>query len=131
MRVALATAGLGPGEIDYVNAHGTSTKSNDLAETEAIRTVFGEEADDVAISSTKSMTGHLLGAASGIEAVVSVLAIDRNVVPPTINLDFPDPECDLDYVPNRSRDLDVKAVLTNSFGFGGVNGCLVFTEFTP
>ena len=131
MSAALATAGLGPGDIDYVNAHGTSTKSNDLAETQAIRSVFGDKADDVAISSTKSMTGHLLGAASGIEAVVSVLAIDRKVVPPTINLENPDPECDLDYVPNRSRELDVRAVLTNSFGFGGVNGCLVLTEFTP
>jgi 3-oxoacyl-[acyl-carrier-protein] synthase II len=131
MSAALATAGLGPGDIDYVNAHGTSTKSNDLAETQAIRSVFGDKADDVAISSTKSMTGHLLGAASGIEAVASVLAIDRNVVPPTINLENPDPECDLDYVPNHSREMDVKAVLTNSFGFGGVNGCLVFTEFTP
>ena len=131
MSAALATAGLGPGDIDYVNAHGTSTKSNDLAETQAIRSVFGDKADDVAISSTKSMTGHLLGAASGIEAVVSVLAIDRNVVPPTINLENPDPECDLDYVPNHSREMDVKAVLTNSFGFGGVNGCVIFTEFTP
>jgi 3-oxoacyl-[acyl-carrier-protein] synthase II len=131
MKAALATAGLEPGDIDYVNAHGTSTKSNDLAETQAIRSVFGDKADGLAVSSTKSMTGHLLGAASGIEAVVSVLAIDRKVVPPTINLVHPDPECDLDYVPNQAREVDVKAVLTNSFGFGGVNGCLVFTEFTP
>jgi 3-oxoacyl-(acyl-carrier-protein) synthase len=131
MSAALAAAGLEPGDIDYVNAHGTSTRSNDLAETQAIKVAFGKEAGRVPVSSTKSMTGHLLGAASGIEAVASVLAIDRNVIPPTINLEHPDPECDLDYVPNKSREADVKAVLTNSFGFGGVNGCVVFTEFTP
>jgi len=128
---ALRSAGLAPEEISYVNAHGTSTKYNDLTETQAIRRVFGDAAQQVPVSSTKSMTGHLLGAASGIEAVVSVLAIDRNTIPPTINLDHPDPECDLDYVPREARQADVKAVLSNSFGFGGVNASLVFTEFRP
>ena len=128
---ALRSAGLAPEEISYVNAHGTSTKYNDLTETQAIRRVFGDAAQQVPVSSTKSMTGHLLGAASGIEAVVSVLAIDRNTIPPTINLDHPDPECDLDYVPREARQADVKAVLSNSFGFGGVNASIVFTEFRP
>ena len=131
MRRALLSAGLEPGQIGYINAHGTSTKANDQAETEAIKKVFGEDAYRVPVSSTKSMTGHLLGAASGIEAVISVLAIDRGVIPPTTNLDYPDPGCDLDYVPHKARKADVRAVLSNSFGFGGVNGCLVFTEFTP
>jgi 3-oxoacyl-[acyl-carrier-protein] synthase II len=131
MKRALLSAELEPGQIGYINAHGTSTKANDQAETEAIKRVFGEDAYRVPVSSTKSMTGHLLGAASGIEAIVSVLAIDRKVIPPTINLDNPDPDCDLDYVPDKARKADVRAVLTNSFGFGGVNGCLVFTEFTP
>jgi 3-oxoacyl-[acyl-carrier-protein] synthase II len=131
MKRALLSAELEPGQIGYINAHGTSTKANDQAETEAIKRVFGEDAYRVPVSSTKSMTGHLLGAASGIEAIVSVLAIDRKVIPPTINLDNPDPDCDLDYVPDKARKADVRAVLTNSFGFGGVNGCVVFTEFTP
>ena len=131
MRRALEAAGLDPGEISYINAHGTSTKQNDLTETEAIKTVFGPAAYSVAVSSTKSMTGHLLGASSAIEAVASVLAIDRNVIPPTINLEHPDPDCDLDYVPHRSREADVTAVLSNSFGFGGVNSSVVFREFSP
>jgi len=131
MRRALEAAGLEPGEVSYINAHGTSTKQNDFAETEAIKTVFGPAAGSVAVSSTKSMTGHLLGASSAVEAVASVLAIDRNVIPPTINLDHPDPDCDLDYVPHRSREADVTAVLSNSFGFGGVNSSVVFREFTP
>ena len=130
MRRALASAGLEPGQIDYINAHGTSTKYNDLTETQAIKAVFGEEARRIPVSSTKSMTGHLLGAASGIEAIVSVLALTRGEIPPTINLENPDPECDLDYVPNRSRKAEVNSVLTNSFGFGGVNACIVFTGFT-
>jgi 3-oxoacyl-[acyl-carrier-protein] synthase II len=128
---ALRSAGLVPEEISYINAHGTSTKQNDLMETEAIKRIFKEGACRVPVSSTKSMTGHLLGAASGIEAVVSVLAIDRNTLPPTINLDHPDPGCDLDYVPGKARKAEVRAVLSNSFGFGGVNASLVFTEFRP
>jgi 3-oxoacyl-[acyl-carrier-protein] synthase II len=131
MRRALEAAGLDPGAISYINAHGTSTKQNDLTETEAIRTVFGPAADTVAVSSTKSMTGHLLGASSAIEAVASVLAIDRKVIPPTVNLEHPDPDCDLDYVPHRSREADVTAVLSNAFGFGGVNSSVVFREFSP
>jgi 3-oxoacyl-[acyl-carrier-protein] synthase II len=131
MRRALDAAGLEPGEISYINAHGTSTKQNDLTETEAIKTVFGPAARSVAVSSTKSMTGHLLGASSAVEAVASVLAIEGKVIPPTINLDRPDPDCDLDYVPHRSREADVTAVLSNSFGFGGVNASVVFREFTP
>jgi 3-oxoacyl-[acyl-carrier-protein] synthase II len=128
---ALRSAGLAPEEISYINAHGTSTKQNDLMETEAIRRIFKDGACRVPVSSTKSMTGHLLGAASGIEAVVSVLAIDRDTLPPTINLDHPDPGCDLDYVPGKARKAEVRAVLSNSFGFGGVNASLVFTEFRP
>lgn len=131
MRRALEAAGLDPDAISYINAHGTSTKQNDLTETEAIRTVFGPAADTVAVSSTKSMTGHLLGASSAIEAVASVLAIDRKVIPPTVNLEHPDPDCDLDYVPHRSREANVTAVLSNSFGFGGVNSSVVFREFSP
>lgn len=131
MRRALEAAGLEPGDVSYINAHGTSTKQNDLTETEAIKTVFGPAASRVAVSSTKSMTGHLLGASSAVEAVASVLAIDCNVIPPTINLEHPDPDCDLDYVPHRSREADVTAVLSNSFGFGGVNSSVVFREFSP
>ncbi len=128
MQLALADAGLSPNQVDYVNAHATSTFA-DKIETLAIKKVFGEHARKLAISSTKSMTGHLLGAAGGIEAVFSVLAIDRGVIPPTINYEHPDPECDLDYVPNTSRKAHVKAVLTNSFGFGGTNACLVFKKY--
>jgi len=128
---ALRSAGLAPEEISYINAHGTSTKQNDLMETEAIKGVFKDAAYRVPVSSTKSMTGHLLGAASGIEAVISVLAIDRDTLPPTINLDRPDPGCDLDYIPGEARKAEVRAVLSNSFGFGGVNASLVFTEFQP
>lgn len=131
IRRALRSAGLAPEEISYINAHGTSTKYNDLTETQAIKRVFGDAALRIPVSSTKSMTGHLLGAASGIEAIVSVLAIDRNTIPPTINLDHPDPECDLDYVPGEERQADVKTVLSNSFGFGGVNASVVFSEFQP
>ena len=127
MRLALQDAGLPPDAIDYVNAHATSTMA-DRIETTAIKQVFGDHARRVAISSTKSMTGHLLGAAGGIEAVFSILAIQRGVVPPTINQVVPDPECDLDYVPNVARRADVRAVLSNSFGFGGVNACLIFSR---
>jgi 3-oxoacyl-[acyl-carrier-protein] synthase II len=128
MHLALADAGLSPNQVDYVNAHATSTFA-DKIETLAIKKVFGEHARKLAISSTKSMTGHLLGAAGGIEAVFSVLAIDRGVIPPTINYEHPDTECDLDYVPNTSRKAHVKAVLTNSFGFGGTNACLIFKKY--
>lgn len=128
MHLALADAGLSPNQVDYVNAHATSTFA-DKIETLAIKKVFGEHARKLAVSSTKSMTGHLLGAAGGIEAVFSVLAIDRGVIPPTINYEHPDPECDLDYVPNKARKANVKAVLSNSFGFGGTNACLIFKKY--
>jgi 3-oxoacyl-[acyl-carrier-protein] synthase II len=131
MRRALKSAGVGPEKIDYINAHGTSTKYNDLTETQAIKSVFGKEAFTTPVSSTKSMTGHLLGAASGIEAIYSILALDRGVIPPTINLENPDPECDLDYVPNTAREIPVTTVLSNSLGFGGVNASLIFTRFNP
>ena len=127
MRLALQDAELSPDAIYYVNAHATSTMA-DRIETSAIKQVFGDHARRLAVSSTKSMTGHLLGAAGGIEAVFSILAIHRGVVPPTINQVVPDPECDLDYVPNVARRADVRAVLSNSFGFGGVNACLIFSR---
>jgi 3-oxoacyl-[acyl-carrier-protein] synthase II len=127
MRLALQDAGLSPDAIDYVNAHATSTMA-DRIETSAIKQAFGDHARRLAVSSTKSMTGHLLGAAGGIEAVFSILAIHRGMVPPTINQVVPDPECDLDYVPNVARRADVRAVLSNSFGFGGVNACLIFSR---
>jgi 3-oxoacyl-[acyl-carrier-protein] synthase II len=127
MRLALQDAGLTPDAIGYVNAHATSTMA-DRIETSAIRQVFGEHARRLAVSSTKSMTGHLLGAAGGVEAIFSILAIQRGVLPPTINQDVPDPECDLDYIPNTARRADVRTVLSNSFGFGGVNACLIFSR---
>lgn len=127
MRLALQDAGLSPDAIDYVNAHATSTMA-DRIETSALKQAFGDHARRVAVSSTKSMTGHLLGAAGGIEAVFSILAIHRGVLPPTINQVVPDPDCDLDYVPNVARRADVRAVLSNSFGFGGVNACLIFAR---
>jgi len=126
MRLALQDAQLEPEAIDYVNAHGTSTSANDSNETAAIKTALGDQARRVAISSTKSMTGHLLGGSGGIEAVACVLAIQHGVVPPTINLHTPDPSCDLDYVANQARDLTLNSVLSNSFGFGGHNVCLAF-----
>jgi hypothetical protein len=119
-----------PEQIGYVNAHGTSTPYNDKFETLAIKKVFGEHAKNgLAVSSTKSMTGHALGAAGGIEAVFSVKAIHEKKLPPTINYEFPDPECDLDYVPNAAREAEVEYVLSNSFGFGGTNACLIFKRF--
>jgi 3-oxoacyl-[acyl-carrier-protein] synthase II len=124
MRMALADAGLEPGDIDYINAHGTSTPPNDRIETIAVKKVFG---DGVPISSTKSMTGHLLGAAGALEALICVKAMQTGVLPPTINYEDPDPECDLDYVPNVSRRAPVRAAMSNSFGFGGHNAALVFT----
>ncbi len=128
MKLALDEAQLAPGEIEYVNAHGTSTPLNDKYETLAIKRVFGDAAGSVPISSTKSMIGHLLGAAGGVEAVVSVLAITESAIPPTINLENHDPDCDLDYVPNEFRSQAVRTSLTNSMGFGGHNACLVFRE---
>jgi 3-oxoacyl-[acyl-carrier-protein] synthase II len=128
MKMALDGAGVNPEEVDYINAHGTSTPFNDLYETLAIKSVFGDSAKDLMISSTKSMTGHLLGAAGGIEAIYSLLAINNSVVPPTINYTEPDPECDLDYVPNEARKADVNIVLSNSLGFGGTNATLLFRK---
>ncbi len=127
--LALKSAKLNPEDIGYINAHGTSTYYNDLYETMAIKTVFGDHARKVAVSSTKGMTGHLLGAAGGIEAVFSTLAIHDGVLPPTVNYETPDPGCDLDYVPNAAREARVKAAISNSFGFGGTNGVLVFKRF--
>jgi 3-oxoacyl-[acyl-carrier-protein] synthase II len=124
MKIALRKAGLRPDEVDYINAHGTSTPLGDFAETLAIRSVMGDHAERVAISSTKSMTGHLLGAAGAMEAAACVLAMEHQLVPPTINLECPDPRCDLDYVPNQARQAEVEVALTNSFGFGGHNSCL-------
>jgi 3-oxoacyl-[acyl-carrier-protein] synthase II len=125
MKMALRTAGLNPTDIDYVNAHGTSTPQGDVCETQAIKTVFGDYARKVAISSTKGATGHMLGAAGAVEMAICVKAIENQSVPPTINLEHPDPECDLDYVPNTARAVKVDAIINNSFGFGGHNACLV------
>ena len=129
MQAALKDADLAPEAVDYINAHGTSTGAGDVAEARAVRQLFGEHADNLLVSSTKSMTGHLLGAAGGIEAVFSILAIRDNVAPPTINLDQQDPECDLDFVANRAREKDIAVSISNSFGFGGTNGSLVFQRF--
>jgi len=126
MRLALESAQMRPEDIDYINAHGTSTPLNDATETRAIKTVFGAHAYRLAVSSTKSMTGHLLGAAGAVEAAFSVMALREGIIPPTINLDFPDPACDLDYVPHQARRAHLRAVLSNSFGFGGHNVCLIF-----
>ncbi len=130
MLLALRDAGLGPEAVDYVNAHGTSTPAGDVAETRAVKGAFADHAYKVAISSTKSMTGHMLGAAGGAEAVFSILAIQDQVAPPTINLDNPDPECDLDYVPHTARAMKIEVAMSNSFGFGGTNGTLVFKKFS-
>ena len=129
MKLAIDEAGISPADIQYINAHGTSTPYNDRVETMAIKSVFGEAARKVAVSSTKSMTGHLLGAAGGVEAGLTALTIDRQVLPPTINYEFPDPDCDLDYVPNKPRTAEVIYALTNSFGFGGTNACLLLKKF--
>jgi 3-oxoacyl-[acyl-carrier-protein] synthase II len=126
MSAAMQDAGIDPADIDYLNAHGTSTPAGDVGETVGIKRAFGDAAATLAVSSTKSITGHLLGAAGAVEAIFSILAIRDQVLPPTINLDNPDPECDLDYVPNESRDATVNTVISNSFGFGGTNGSLVF-----
>jgi 3-oxoacyl-[acyl-carrier-protein] synthase II len=129
MQMALRDARLDPSAVGYINAHGTSTKQGDIAETRAIHRTFGEHARRLAVSSTKSMIGHALGAAGGIEAGLSVLAIQRGVLPPTINLDRPDPECDLDYIPHTAREVRIDAALSNSFGFGGTNASLLFTRY--
>jgi 3-oxoacyl-[acyl-carrier-protein] synthase II len=126
MRLSLKDAGIAPSEVDYINAHGTSTEYNDANETQAIKKVFGEHAFKLAVSSTKSMTGHLLGAAGAVEGVFSVLALRHGIIPPTINYENPDPDCDLDYVPNHARRADIRVVLSNSFGFGGTNACVIF-----
>jgi 3-oxoacyl-[acyl-carrier-protein] synthase II len=128
MRNALRNAGINPDEVDYVNAHGTSTPAGDVAETQALKGFFGDYAKKVAVSSTKSMTGHLLGAAGGIEAVFSALAVRDQIVPPTINIFNQDPQCDLDYVPNVARNMKIDVAISNSFGFGGTNGTIVFRK---
>ncbi len=130
MRNALRDAKLDPTQVQYVNAHGTSTGQGDKAETIAIKRTFGDHAKKLAVSSTKSMTGHLLGGAGGLEAGITVLALRDQIVPPTINHEFPDPECDLDYVPNEARSLEMEYAASNSFGFGGTNGCLVFKRYS-
>ena len=129
MAMALRDAGIQPEAIDYINAHGTSTDYNDLYETIAIKTVFKEHARKLAVSSTKSMTGHLLGGAGGVESIFSILSLYQGIIPPTINYETPDPNCDLDYVPNAARKADVRTVLSNSFGFGGTNAVLIFRKF--
>jgi 3-oxoacyl-[acyl-carrier-protein] synthase II len=130
MQKALRDAGLQPEQIEYINAHGTSTDVGDRAETNAIKRCFGEHAYKVAVSSTKSMTGHLLGGAGGLEAGITVLAIRDQVAPPTINYETPDPDCDLDFVPNQARPMHIDYALSNSFGFGGTNGALIFKRYT-
>ena len=129
MKMALRNASLNPGDISYINAHGTSTPQGDIAETQAIKTVFGDHARKLAVSSTKGATGHMLGAAGATELVICVKAIQHDIVPPTINLETPDPECDLDYVPHQARELKVNAIVNNSFGFGGHNATVVARKF--
>ncbi|HSE93269.1 MAG TPA: beta-ketoacyl-ACP synthase II [Methylomirabilota bacterium] len=131
MAAALRDAGLEAGRVGYINAHGTSTPYNDKFETVAIKRLFGDHTRRLAVSSTKSMTGHLLGAAGGVEAIATVLALNHGLLPPTVNYETPDPECDLDYVPNQARKQDVEVALSNAFGFGGTNATLVFTKFRP
>jgi 3-oxoacyl-[acyl-carrier-protein] synthase II len=129
MRATLEDAGVDPSEVDYINAHGTSTPPNDRIETRAIKTVFSDHAYKVPISSTKSMTGHLLGAAGGLEAGVSALVLQHQIIPPTINLENPDPDCDLDYVPGTAREAEIRYVLSSSFGFGGTNACILLKRY--
>lgn len=129
MRLAMQNASVAPGEIDYINAHGTATLLNDRAETRAMKNVLGEHAHLIPVSGSKSMTGHLLGASGSIEALICVLAIKNGVIPPTINLNHPDPECDLDYIPGEARKANVETAVSNSFGFGGHNSTLVFRRY--
>ena len=129
MQMALSDAGIASNEVDYINAHGTSTPVNDAAETLAIKTVFGDMAAKTPMSSTKSMIGHSLGASGGLEAVAAIRTIRDNVIHPTINYENPDPDCDLDYVPNKAREVTVETILSNSFGFGGQNACVVLKKF--
>ena len=130
MLAALKDARIAPENVDYINAHGTSTLAGDVAETVAVKNVFGPHAHKLAVSSTKSMTGHLLGAAGGVEAIFSILALRDQVMPPTINLDNPDEGCDLDYVPGQARQAKLDIVISNSFGFGGTNGTLAFRRYS-
>jgi 3-oxoacyl-[acyl-carrier-protein] synthase II len=129
MDMAIRKAGIRPDEVDYINAHGTSTPYNDKLETLAIKRTFGDHAYKLAVSSTKSMTGHLLGGAGGLEAGITALAVHHQIAPPTINLDHPDEECDLDYVPHTKRSMPIRYALSNSFGFGGTNASLLFKKF--
>ncbi|HYG34425.1 MAG TPA: beta-ketoacyl-ACP synthase II, partial [Clostridia bacterium] len=129
MRMALRNAGLNPTDISYINAHGTATPTGDIAETEAIKTVFGDHARKLAVSSTKGATGHMLGAAGAVEMIACAKAIQTDIVPPTINYEFPDPDCDLDYVPNKARQMTVNAIVNNSFGFGGHNASVIARKF--
>jgi 3-oxoacyl-(acyl-carrier-protein) synthase len=129
MKLALENADLTIRDVDYINAHGTSTPLNDKSETAAIKSVFGEQAYSVPVSSTKSMTGHLLGASGAVEAVACIMAIREGIIPPTVHYQVPDPECDLDYVPNQARQVALRNVMSNSFGFGGHNATLVFSRF--
>ena len=129
MQLALNDAGMKADEVDYVNAHGTSTHMNDQGETEAVKTVFGEAAKKVSVSSIKSMTGHLLGAAGGVECIATALAVQNDMLPPTINYETPDEGLDLDYVPNKAKAKTVRAAISNSFGFGGHNACLLIKKF--
>ena len=129
MRMALSDAGLKPHDVDHINAHGTGTSLNDVSETTAIKSVFGDHAYKVAVSSTKSMTGHLMGAAGAVEAIACLKALEKGLIPPTINYEHPDPECDLDYVPNEARPADLRIAMSNSFGLGGHNACLIFRKF--
>jgi len=131
IRLAVEDAGLQYSDIGYINAHGTSTILNDKSETAAIKTVFGEQAYQIPVSSTKSMTGHLLGAAGALEAVICVKALQDNMLPPTINYETPDPLCDLDYIPNTARPANVQHVMSNSFGFGGHNAAIILSRFKP
>jgi 3-oxoacyl-[acyl-carrier-protein] synthase II len=131
MRMALRKAGLEPEAIDYINAHGTSTPLNDKYETAAIKDVFGEHAYRLAVSSTKSMVGHMMGAAGAVESIACIKAIQEGIIPPTINYEVPDPECDLDYTPNEARPRQVDVAMTNSFGLGGHNSTVIFRKYTP
>jgi 3-oxoacyl-[acyl-carrier-protein] synthase II len=129
MQSALDRAGLDSEDIDYINAHGTATRLNDASETKAIKTLMGEHAYNIAVSSSKSMTGHLLAGAGALEALICVKVLEDGIIPPTINYDTPDPDCDLDYVPNEAREAEVQVAISNSFGFGGHNGCVVLRRY--